>query len=154
MFNIYLIFFFSITHSLNLECKFPSCSLSWHWSLLDNNWRPSKIGFVIPFSLPDVSSTTYFIITKYFINMIIKNFKVSLIWQMIGNCFINYKNPHSGLRDGTFFFSWLHGIWNFPGQGSNAWPLHWKHGVLATGSPGKSWEIFPSLKILWRVHDW
>ena len=26
---------------------------------------------------------------------------------------------------------------NFPNQGSNPCPLHWKHGVLTTGQPGK-----------------
>ena len=30
----------------------------------------------------------------------------------------------------------------FPGQGSNPGPLHWERGVLATGSPGKSWPYF------------
>ena len=25
----------------------------------------------------------------------------------------------------------------FPNQGSNLHPLHWRHGVLTTGSPGK-----------------
>ena len=30
------------------------------------------------------------------------------------------------------------GIW-LPDQGSNLGPLHWKHGTLATGSPGKAW---------------
>ena len=29
------------------------------------------------------------------------------------------------------------GIW-LPDQGSNLGPLHWKHGTLATGSPGKA----------------
>ena len=32
----------------------------------------------------------------------------------------------------------------FPGEGSNLGPLHWEHGVLATGPPGKShrgWEF-------------
>ena len=27
---------------------------------------------------------------------------------------------------------------SYPDQGSNPDPLHWEHGVLATGSPGKS----------------
>ena len=27
----------------------------------------------------------------------------------------------------------------FPDQGWNPGPLHWEHGALATGSPGKSW---------------
>ena len=27
---------------------------------------------------------------------------------------------------------------NFPSQGLNPCPLHWKHGVLTTGPPGKS----------------
>ena len=30
---------------------------------------------------------------------------------------------------------------SFPDQGSNLCPLHWEHGVLATGTPGKSWEL-------------
>ena len=29
------------------------------------------------------------------------------------------------------------GIW-FPGQALNPGPLHWEHGVLASGPPGKS----------------
>ena len=32
-------------------------------------------------------------------------------------------------------------IW-FPDQGSNPGPLHWEHGVLATGPPGKSLDAF------------
>ena len=35
-------------------------------------------------------------------------------------------------------------MWNFPDQGSNPCPLHWKHGVLTTGPPG-------SLKSVRRV---
>ena len=50
------------------------------------------------------------------------------------------------------FFIWFHwvlavafrillvvacGIW-FPNQGSNLSPLHWEHGALTTGPPGKS----------------
>ena len=26
---------------------------------------------------------------------------------------------------------------NFPDQGSNLYPLQWKHGILTTGPPGK-----------------
>ena len=36
----------------------------------------------------------------------------------------------------------------FPNQGSNLGPLHWEHGILATGQPGKSLgtiNIVPSL---------
>ena len=32
---------------------------------------------------------------------------------------------------------WCEGSW-FPDQGLNLGPLHWKHGVLAPGMPGKS----------------
>ena len=28
----------------------------------------------------------------------------------------------------------------FPNEGSNPYPLQWKHGVLTTGPPGKSWK--------------
>ena len=35
------------------------------------------------------------------------------------------------------------GIW-FPNQGSNLGPLHWEHGVLATGSPRKSLKLHDS----------
>ena len=31
---------------------------------------------------------------------------------------------------------------SFPNQGSNLYPLHWKHGVLTTGSPGKPLSFF------------
>ena len=38
-----------------------------------------------------------------------------------------------------FFFFWLCHLGTlFPNQGSNPCPLHWKHGVLTTGLPGKS----------------
>ena len=37
-----------------------------------------------------------------------------------------------------FFVAVLHSTGNFPNQESNPHPLHWKHGVLTTGSPGKS----------------
>ena len=37
-----------------------------------------------------------------------------------------------------FFLAVLHSTGNFPNQESNPHPLHWKHGVLTTGSPGKS----------------
>ena len=41
--------------------------------------------------------------------------------------------------------SWL------PNQGSNPYPLHWEHGVLTTGPPGKSLEApFPDVTILRR----
>ena len=30
----------------------------------------------------------------------------------------------------------------FPNQGLNLHPLHWKHGVLTTGLPGKSLPLF------------
>ena len=37
----------------------------------------------------------------------------------------------------------------FPNQGSNLHPLHWKHGLLTTGLPGKSQESdFKSITIL------
>ena len=34
------------------------------------------------------------------------------------------------------------GMWDLvPSPGSNPGPLYWEHGVLATGSPGKSPEV-------------
>ena len=36
----------------------------------------------------------------------------------------------------------------FPDQGSNSYPLHWKHGVIATGPPGKSQSCF-----IWNNND-
>lgn len=37
-----------------------------------------------------------------------------------------------------FFLAALCCIWNFPDLGANPQPLQWKHGVLTTGSAGKS----------------
>ena len=34
----------------------------------------------------------------------------------------------------------------FPDQGSNSGPLHWEQRVLATGTPGKSLQLFPVYK--------
>ena len=39
-----------------------------------------------------------------------------------------------------FFFSILCGMWNFSDQESNP-SSKWKHGVLNTGPPGKSWTV-------------
>ena len=36
---------------------------------------------------------------------------------------------------------------NFPNQGSNPCPLHWKRGVLTTGPPGKSTNHFFSVRV-------
>ena len=44
---------------------------------------------------------------------------------------------------------------HFPDQGSNPGPLHWKHRVLATGSPGKSlhftFSVRPNLTVLLKT---
>lgn len=37
-----------------------------------------------------------------------------------------------------FFLAILCNTQNFPNQGSNPWPLHWKHEVLTTVPPGES----------------
>ena len=40
------------------------------------------------------------------------------------------------------FYFFNHTVWHvgsqFPDQGQNLYPLHWKHGVLTSGPPGKS----------------
>ena len=53
-----------------------------------------------------------------------------------------------------YLFIWLHlvlcrifdlcaaHVIQFPDQGSNPGPLHWKQGALATGPPGKSQILF------------
>ena len=51
-----------------------------------------------------------------------------------------------------FFFPFCHtlwGMWNFPDQGSNLCPLHWKQGVLTTRPPGK----FSMITILRKVYQ-
>ena len=48
----------------------------------------------------------------------------------------------------AFFFGctrWHVGS-QFPNQGSNLRPLHWQHGFLTTGLPGKSLNFFNFLK--------
>ena len=40
-----------------------------------------------------------------------------------------------------YFFAAPLSPWYFPDQGSNLCPLHWKHRVLTTGPPGKSWPL-------------
>ena len=41
----------------------------------------------------------------------------------------------------------------FPDQGSKPGPLHWEHGVLATGPPGKSQELFLLKKTMCGVTE-
>ena len=51
----------------------------------------------------------------------------------------------AGFRNGTqksFFFFWLHVGISVPWPGADSCPLHWKHGVLTTGQPGKSSKYF------------
>ena len=45
------------------------------------------------------------------------------------------------------------GIW-FPGQGLVPGPLHWEHGVLATGPPGKSQVFFLFVCLFLRIKWW
>ena len=61
-----------------------------------------------------------------------------LLW--IGKCFIL---PYF-FQLIKLFLATPHSMQNFPDQGSNPCPLHWKHGVLTTGPPG-------SLKSVRRV---
>ena len=54
------------------------------------------------------------------------------------------------LIDGLIWLYWVLvaacAIW-FPYQGWNPRPLHWEHGVLATGPPGKSFLDFLRLPL-------
>ena len=56
-------------------------------------------------------------------------------------------------------FSLHRGVWDllvvlcgisFPDQGLNLGPLGWKHGVLATGPPGKSLSMVMGEKAEWE----
>ena len=55
--------------------------------------------------------------------------------------------PVPGLNFGMWvvFLSFMACGIQFPDQGSNLAPLHWKHGVLATGPPEKS--LYMTLEI-------
>jgi len=45
------------------------------------------------------------------------------------------------------------GMWDlFTDQGSNPGPLHWEHGALATGPPGKSLTLMSHEVWLWTSH--
>ena len=56
-----------------------------------------------------------------------------------------------------FFFLVKPHLWHeeswFPNQGSNLCPLHWKHGVLTTGPPGKSQKFISEIEILVLQED-
>ena len=71
-----------------------------------------------------------------------------LSWHSNFFIIIDYQNPH------CFLFIWLllgHAAWLvecwFSNQRSNPGPQQWKHPVLTTGLPGKSWipTVFDSI---------
>ena len=45
------------------------------------------------------------------------------------------------------------GVWDFPDQGWNSWPLQWELGVLTTGPPGKSSSTFFFSSVFWPVNQ-
>ena len=64
------------------------------------------------------------------------------LWQMLSAWFVSSTTPRETARSHLYLFIYLATACEIlvPQPEIKPMPLQWKHGVLTTGPPGKSWE--------------